>query len=156
MSERVYLNLPDALPVDFPSGEYMKKSLDFLISYFEKENSENYEVSLSVVSDDEIRELNRDYRKKDKKTDVLSFPMLSDDEFPIQGPIMLGDIVISLETCEEQAAEIGHSVRDEFSRLLVHGFLHLMGYDHEISEEEDVRMRQKEDELLQFLEEQGL
>lgn len=103
-------------------------------------------------------------RGKDKTTDVLSFP-LEFDSSPLSAilqqregknsdslpPIALGEIVISIDTLKKQALEIGHSEKDEFYRLLVHGFLHLLGYDHERGEEEERIMKEKEDECLEIL-----
>nr|WP_235596140.1 rRNA maturation RNase YbeY [Leptospira weilii] len=124
------------------------------------------ELSLLLVGDSDMREINRLRRGKDKTTDVLSFP-LEFDSSPLQNvlqkrrgfgsnslpPIALGEIVISVDTLEKQAIEIGHSVKDEFYRLLVHGFLHLLGYDHERGEEEERIMKLKEDECLEILRE---
>lgn len=101
---------------------------------------ENVEVSVSFVGDEEIRELNRDYRGVDKSTDVLSFPM--DDEFIIVSRI-LGDVIINTRRVMEQAKELGHSNERELSYLTVHSILHLLGYDH--MEDEDKReMRERE------------
>nr|WP_244265126.1 rRNA maturation RNase YbeY [Leptospira alexanderi] len=124
------------------------------------------ELSLLLVGDSDMREINRLRRGKDKTTDVLSFP-LEFGSSPLQNvlqkrkgfdsnslpPIALGEIVISIDTLEKQAIEIGHSVKDEFYRLLVHGFLHLLGYDHERGEEEERIMKLKEDECLEILRE---
>ena len=101
---------------------------------------ENVEVSVSFVGDEEIRDLNRDYRGVDKSTDVLSFPM--DDEFIIVSRI-LGDVIINTRRVMEQAEELGHSNERELSYLIVHSILHLLGYDH--MEDEDKReMRERE------------
>lgn len=101
---------------------------------------ENVEVSVSFVDDEEIRDLNRDYRGVDKSTDVLSFPM--DDEFIIVSRI-LGDVIINTRRVMEQAKELGHSNERELSYLTVHSILHLLGYDH--MEDEDKReMRERE------------
>lgn len=101
---------------------------------------ENVEVSVSFVGDEEIRDLNRDYRGVDKSTDVLSFPM--DDEFIIDNRI-LGDVIINTRRVMEQAKELGHSDERELSYLTVHSILHLLGYDH--MEDEDKReMRERE------------
>ncbi|MCG6167651.1 rRNA maturation RNase YbeY [Leptospira sp. FAT2] len=122
------------------------------------------DLSLLLISDIDMREINLLRRGKDKTTDVLSFP-LEFDSAPlgavlaerknsdprIQPPIALGEIVISVDTLRRQAAEIGHSEKDEFYRLLVHGFLHLLGYDHERGEEEERIMKEKEDECLEAL-----
>ncbi len=104
------------------------------------------EVSLVFVDDQEIQNLNKTYRQKDLPTDVLSFP-LWDGEEEASGEILLGDIVISLETAQRQAEEYGHSLEREIAYLMVHGLLHLLGYDHLNPEEKHV-MRQKEEKIL--------
>lgn len=101
---------------------------------------ENVEVSVSFVGDEEIRDLNRDYRGVDKSTDVLSFPM--DDEFIIDNRI-LGDVIINTRRVMEQAEELGHSEERELSYLTVHSILHLLGYDH-MEDEEKREMRERE------------
>jgi len=103
------------------------------------------ELSVSLVRDDEIRDLNRRYRHEDRSTDVLAFP-LREGAFDTVGDA-LGDVVISLETATRQAREHGGTLVDEVDRLLVHGILHLAGYDHEISPREERRMRRKEREV---------
>jgi probable rRNA maturation factor len=104
------------------------------------------ELSLSLVGDAEIRRLNRTYRGKDRPTDVLSFS-LREGEFGDVGRA-LGDVVISLETAKRQGRENGLTLGEEVSRLLVHGILHLAGYDHETSPLEGQRMKRKEREML--------
>lgn len=105
--------------------------------------SGNYEVSVSFVSNEEIRSLNKDFRNVDSETDVLSFPMDDDDEF--DGVIILGDIVLSTQRIIEQANEFGHSLERETIYLTVHSMLHLLGYDHmTTSEKEEMRQREKE------------
>lgn len=99
------------------------------------------ELSLAFVGDAEIRRLNRTFRKKDKPTDVLSFPLR---ERAADGKFYLGDIIISLPTARRQAAEIGHPLERELEYLAIHGFLHLLGYEHdEGHEEEEALMREK-------------
>src|SRR2546430_7300576 len=97
------------------------------------------ELSLALVTDREIHSLNRQYRGKDKPTDVLSFPLAD----ALQ-PSLLGDVVISSETAARQAQRRGHSLREELQTLLIHGILHLLGYDHEVSRREAIRMHRKE------------
>ncbi|MFR7872382.1 rRNA maturation RNase YbeY [Peptoniphilus grossensis] len=101
---------------------------------------ENVEVSVSFVGDEEIRDLNRDFRGVDKSTDVLSFPM--DDEFIIVSRI-LGDVIINTRRVMEQAEELGHSEERELSYLTVHSILHLLGYDH-MEDEDKKEMRERE------------
>jgi probable rRNA maturation factor len=100
------------------------------------------ELSVSLVRDGEIRELNRRYRRKDLPTDVLAFA-LREGEFGAVGGA-LGDVVISLDTARRQALEYRGTLTDEVDRLLVHGILHLAGYDHEVSPREERRMRRRE------------
>lgn len=99
------------------------------------------ELSITFVSNERIKEINRDYRQKDKPTDVISFAMeeLGEGEIEIVGveqPRILGDIIISIPKAKEQAEEYGHSFLRELSFLAIHGFLHLLGYDHETEEDE--------------------
>lgn len=112
----------------------------------------DFEVSVTFVDNTEIREINRSYRNIDRATDVLSFPMTNDgEEFcynPDSGCAMLGDIVISLERALEQAGEYGHSFRREVAFLTVHSMLHLLGYDHVTSEEDEAEMFGKQDIIL--------
>jgi len=108
---------------------------------------QNPEISILLLDDPQIRELNREYRKKDKPTDVLSFPMLDDTDENVQ-PQLLGDIVISVETAEKQAQKRKGSLYNELSTLLIHGTLHLLGYDHELSKKDEKEMRKKETEIF--------
>ncbi len=122
------------------------------------ELSEDTEVSVLVVDDETIRQLNRDYRDKDMATDVLSFPLEeeqdgSDEPEVIGGPMerMLGDIVISIEKAEAQAKEYGHSIERELAFLAVHGMLHLLGHDHEKDAAAEKIMRAEEKRILALL-----
>src|SRR5690606_35274676 len=105
---------------------------------------ERLTASLLLTSDEEIRSLNRDWRGKDRPTNVLSFPMLSRSEIsslaPEGAPAMLGDIALAYETCAREAAEKGISLQDHAAHLIVHGLLHLAGYDHETSPEDAEKM----------------
>ncbi len=128
--------------------EEIEKLLNFAA---EKENvDENSEVSVTFVSNERIHEINREYRDKDAPTDVISFAMeeLGEGEIELIGaeiPRVLGDIIISIPKAEEQAKDYGHSFIRELGFLSVHGFLHLLGYDHlEKAEEEKMFTRQKE------------
>ncbi len=115
------------------------------------------EVSVTFTDDEGIWAVNKQYRGIDKATDVLSFPLTDfegGEEPPADEPkISLGDIIISLERAETQAKEFGHSFEREAAFLTVHSMLHLLGYDHERSEEDDADMRQRQREIL---EEMGL
>jgi rRNA maturation RNase YbeY len=142
------------------------------------------ELSLVLVSDRRMRALNRRYRKKDRATDVLAFPMQRSpltlalslqgrgkekissppsgerikvrghflgNSQPHQPPVLIGDVVISMPTAKRQAAEHGHGLYEEMSRLLVHGVLHLLGYDHERGPREAARMARKERTILRAI-----
>ena len=117
---------------------------------FEQEgvDGERAEISLTLVSLEEIRELNRDYRDVDRETDVLSFPQFECvEDMPEFGELCLGDVVICLDKVEEQAKEFGHSFERELIYLFVHSLLHLLGYDH-MEEEEKKEMRQREEQVM--------
>lgn len=121
------------------------------------------EVSVIFVDNASIREINREYRGMDKATDVLSFPMLEypkgkvykevcsngsfNDSDLFEGKLILGDMALSLEMVDVQRKEFGHSFEREAAYLIVHSVLHLLGYDH-MEEEEKMRMRSREEEIL--------
>lgn len=118
-----------------------------------KENiGDHVELSVSIVTNDEIQELNKQYRDKNEPTDVLSFEMdHSVDRLQNPGmPVMMGDIIISIEKVKEQAERYNHSFERELSFLAIHGFLHLMGYTHDNKEEEKVMFEKQEDILKEF------
>lgn len=120
---------------------------------FEVEKLENTKLYISIIltTPEIIRQINSEYRNIDKETDVLSFPMFEKDEINlIQEEEALGDIIISLERVNQQAEEYGHSFERELSYMLVHGFYHLMGEDH-IEEDDKIKMRQKEENVLNQL-----
>lgn len=120
----------------------------------------NFEMSVTIVDNNRIHEINREYRKIDRPTDVISFAIEDNDEEDfeiffetlgneeeIEIPRLLGDIFISIDKAEEQAKEFGHSLDREIGFLAVHGFLHLNGYDHQ-TEEEEYEMFSLQDEIL--------
>lgn len=114
-------------------------------------------ISITLTNPENIRKINNEFRNIDRETDVLSFPMFEKQELDemiknkdFKYEDVLGDIVISIKRVEEQAEEYGHSFEREFSYMLVHGFYHLMGYDH-IKEEDKLVMRPKEENVLDKL-----
>ena len=113
------------------------------------------EVSVTFTDDAGIRELNKNFRKIDSATDVLSFPLFDFEgsEEPAVDELenMLGDIVISLERAAAQAEEYGHSFEREVAFLTVHSMLHLLGYDHVNSEEEELDMRRRQTAIMEML-----
>ena len=123
---------------------------------FKEEKLENSKLSVTITltTPENIQKINKEYRNIDKATDVLSFPMFEKDELSekvekkdFAYEDILGDIVISIERVEQQAKEYEHSFEREFSYMLVHGFYHLLGYDH-IQEEDKIIMRTKEEKIL--------
>lgn len=134
--------------------EEIKLLKDLLNHAAEMENVEDgSELSVTFVSNEEIQELNRSYRGKDTPTDVISFAMeeMGEGETEIAGaenlPRMLGDIVISIEMAQQQAEEYGHTYLRELGFLTVHGFLHLLGYDH-MTVEDEKRMFKRQEDIL--------
>ena len=109
------------------------------------------EIYVSIILSDEeyIKKINSEFRHIDKVTDVLSFPMFEKDEIEaVRGEKeVLGDIIVCMPKVKEQAKEYGHSELREFSYMLVHGFYHLMGYDH-MNDEDKAKMRKKEEKVL--------
>ena len=112
------------------------------------------ELSVLIVDDEEIRLLNRDYLQRDKPTNVISFPMQEGEGAGLH-PLVLGDVVISAETASRDAAEAGIPFESELHFLLIHGILHLLGFDHERgTEEEAVRMEAREKEIFSLIQEE--
>lgn len=122
---------------------------------------DNVEVSITIVDNDRIHEINKEYRSVDRPTDVISFAIEDDDEDYLENffnsemgddeivlPRLLGDIFISIDQAEIQADEFGHSFEREFGFLAVHGFLHLNGYDHQTDEDEKI-MSDLQDKILE-------
>ena len=126
---------------------------------FETEKLENLNlyISITLTIPSEIRKINNEFRNIDKETDVLSFPMFEKDELDSMVemqdnkiPETIGDIIISVDRVKEQAIEYGHSFERELAYMVVHGFYHLMGYDHMV-EDDKVIMRAKEENVLNKL-----
>ncbi|MDT3995545.1 rRNA maturation RNase YbeY [Mammaliicoccus sp. H-M34] len=131
--------------------EDTKNQIESLLTFAaKKENiTQEAELSISFVDEEEIQAINRDYRDKDKVTDVISFS-LEEDEPEIEGldiPRVLGDIIICLEVAKEQADSYNHSLSRELGFLALHGFLHLLGYDH-MTEVDEKEMFSRQDEIL--------
>ena len=151
--------------IEFENEEENKEYIELIEKVVEtcflEEKLENTNLYLNVILTDPetIRETNKKYREIDKETDVLSFPMFEKEEIKQiiekTGPEceiedVLGDIMISIPRVKEQAKEYGHSVTRELAYMVVHGFYHVMGYDH-IKEEDKVIMRPKEENILSKL-----
>lgn len=140
--------------------KYKESILKVIEECFKEEKLEdlNLSICITLTTPENIRKLNKEYRNVDKETDVLSFPMFEKNEIDRivknkekqLAKETIGDIVISIKKVEEQAKEYGHSFERELSYMLVHGFYHLMGYDH-IEEEDKKIMRPKEEKILNKL-----
>ena len=133
--------------------EIIKKVLEQCFKEEKLEQSKLY-VSITLTTPDNIHKINKQYRDVDRETDVLSFPMFEKEELEskinsqnFEHEDILGDIVISIDRVKEQAKEYGHGFEREFAYMIVHGFYHLMGYDH-IEEADKKIMRPKEEKVL--------
>ena len=142
-----------------PNEEYEKTIKKVLEECYKTENLTNSKliITITLTTPEKIRQINNEYRQIDKATDVLSFPMFEkselDEKIKKQEFLhedVLGDIIISVQKVEEQAKESGHSFERELSYMVVHGFYHLMGYDH-IEEKDKIIMRPKEENVLSKL-----
>ena len=155
--------------IEFLGQEFDKKTIRLLKKIAKqtfKSNGQkphNIDVAITFVDDDEIRELNKSERNIDEVTDVLSFPNLNDvfnrkinkrnftdDVNPEDGKVDIGDVVINLGRAHEQAGSFGHSFTREVAYLMVHGLLHLMGYDHEDKLDASLMRAQEENVLSKF------
>ncbi|MDD9303771.1 MAG: rRNA maturation RNase YbeY [Desulfobacter sp.] len=112
----------------------------------------DHELSLVIMDDKQIRELNKNFMGIDKPTNVLSFPM-QEGQFSEITPGLLGDVVISLDRAKQEADSAGILVQERMSQLLIHGILHLLGFDHEQGENQAQKMEKKSIELLRIVEE---
>ncbi|WP_313345460.1 rRNA maturation RNase YbeY [Sedimentibacter sp.] len=135
----------DIMEITEDNCKVIEKAIEEVIRAEELEG--DFEVSVSFVTNEEIKELNKEFRNVDSETDVLSFP-LDDDEF--EGVVLLGDIVLSTQRIIEQANDFGHSLEREMAYLTVHSMLHLLGYDH-MSGDEKAEMRSREKEIMKKL-----
>ncbi|HHW01549.1 MAG TPA: rRNA maturation RNase YbeY [Thermoanaerobacterales bacterium] len=151
MPEIIISNQQDKIDITTDIERLLAGILEFALA--KEQAAQDAEVSVVLVDDTCIKELNRQYRAKDTPTDVLSFAMRESgpEEETIEGePLaeqLLGDIVISVERARDQAKEYGHSFERELGYLAVHGILHLLGYDHEKEDDKKI-MRRKEEEIL--------
>jgi probable rRNA maturation factor len=134
---------------NYPTGE-LKIITAAILKALERSHAE---LSIALVGDKEMRPLNAMYRRKNKTTDVLSFP--ADHPTPAT-PVLLGDVIISVEQARRQAKERNHSLKTEMVTLLIHGILHLLGYDHERSPQQAKIMANLEVKLLNRLCDRGL
>ncbi len=145
--------------LDIDENEEYKKIIRKVIeTCFEEEKLQNSKLYVNVIltNPKNIKEINTKFRKIEKETDVLSFPMFEKEDIEFfknsENEIeeVLGDIIVSIERVKEQAIEYGHSFERELAYMIVHGFYHLMGYDH-MTEEDKSKMRPKEEKILEKL-----
>ena len=146
-------NDQEKMPISYKLKKLVRFAVEATLAY--EEIARDLEVSVTFTDDEGIRKLNRNFRKIDRATDVLSFPLFDfegeGDALSDELDDMLGDIVLSLERAEAQAEEYGHSFEREVAFLTVHSMLHLLGYDHETSEEDELDMRRRQTAIMEML-----
>ncbi|MBO4355826.1 MAG: rRNA maturation RNase YbeY, partial [Clostridia bacterium] len=135
MKTTIYISdKQNKVKIGFIDKSTIRKAVRNTLRY--EDFQKNCEVSVTLTDNDEIRKINAEYRNIDRPTDVLSFP-IDDEDFDDGEKCILGDIIISAEKAADQANEYGHSFKRELAFLTVHSMLHLLGYDHETSEEDE-------------------
>ena len=145
-----FLNDQEKYEIRYKQKILVRRAVEATLEYEGYQN--NAEISVTFTDNEKIQKINNEFRGIDKPTDVLSFPLIDYESSTV--PFVdeldgsLGDIVISLERAEEQANEFGHSFEREIAFLTVHSMLHLLGYDHVNSEEEELVMRKKQSDVL--------
>lgn len=145
MEEKYYVEYENEIyEKDLPKNNLQ----DWISQVLTEVDREGFSVSLLFTDDERIKELNNNYRGKDTATDVLSFSQMEGEEFGFENHF-LGDIVIAVPYVTEQAKRLGHSVFEEVRYLILHGILHLMGYDH--NEDEDCEMSRLEKNIYKKL-----
>ena len=155
MNLKIYFeNEQEKLPVTYKLKMLVREAVEATLDLENYQNTA--EVSITFTDNESIHKLNAKYRGVDRPTDVLSFPLFDYEGTSEEPPVdemmnMLGDIVISLERASEQAEEFGHSFEREVAFLTAHSMLHLLGYDHELGEEEDREMREKQNIVMDML-----
>ena len=144
-----YLDIPENIEYE----KIIKEVLEYCYKV-EKIKPEYLYVNIILTNPEKIRKFNKQYRNIDSETDVLSFPMFEKEElanFKSEGQEVLGDIIISIDRVQKQAEEYGHSFLRELAYMVVHGFYHIIGYDH-MNDEDKKIMRAKEENILGALE----
>lgn len=139
-------NSQDKFRIKYKLKALIRRAIVETLRY--ENQSGDFEVSVTFIDNEGIRELNKTYRNIDRATDVLSFPQIDYDEGEVAEG-MIGDIVLSLERAREQSEEFGHSFERECAFLSVHSMLHLLGYDHELSDEDDADMRARQTAIME-------
>ena len=130
--------------------EECEKLKEFLVQVAKDEKLDNIIYNVIIINNEKIREINREYRNIDRETDVISFALEDEKSFNRTDIRVLGDIYISIDKARSQALEYGHSFKRELYFLAVHGFLHLLGYDHMKKEDEEIMFKKQEVILNEF------
>lgn len=147
---RIYFeNGQDKVQVKYASMMLVRRAIEYTLDF--EDFSRDCEVSVTFTDNENIRTLNAQYRNIDRATDVLSFPMIGDEDTAEAAPVMLGDIVLSLEKAKEQGEEFGHGYERELAFLCIHSTLHLLGYDHETGEEDEREMRRRQSAIATLM-----
>ena len=147
---RIYFeNEQDTANIKYSTMILVRRAIEATLDF--EDFSVDAEVSVTFTDNEKIRALNNSYRGIDKETDVLSFPMISDDGINVPGTVMLGDIVLSLEKAKEQGEYFGHGFSRELAFLCIHSTLHLLGYDHETSEADDIEMSRRQSAIAELM-----
>ena len=145
---RIYFENDGSIYASYKLKLLLRRAIAETLRY--EEIDSDCEISLTFTDNEGIHALNKEYRNIDRPTDVLSFPQINySDGESAEGA--LGDIVLSLERAMEQAEEFGHSFERECAFLCVHSVLHLLGYDHELSEKDDEDMRRRQSEIMEIM-----
>ena len=145
---RIYFESDTDIPVSYELKMLIRRAIAETLRYEGVKAA--CELSVTFTDNEGIHALNKEYRNIDRPTDVLSFPQI-DYESGESAEGALGDIVLSLERADEQAREFGHSFERECAFLCVHSVLHLLGYDHELSDEDDADMRRRQREIMEIM-----
>ena len=145
---RIYFESDTELPVSYGLKMLLRRAVTETLRY--EGIASDCEVSVTFTDNEGIHALNKEYRNIDRPTDVLSFPQIDYESGEIAEGA-LGDIVLSLQRADEQAREFGHSFDRECAFLCVHSMLHLLGYDHELSEEDDADMRKRQRDIMEIM-----
>lgn len=147
---RIYFeNEQNKVKVKYGTMMLVRRAIECTLDF--EDFTRNCEVSVTFTDNDSIKELNARFRDIDRATDVLSFPMIGEDDSCVSTPIMLGDIVLSLEKAKEQGEEYGHGYERELAFLCIHSTLHLLGYDHETGEEDEREMRRRQSAIASLM-----
>lgn len=128
----------------------LKELKELLENVARDEKLDNIVFNVIIIDNERIKEINKKYRNIDRETDVISFALEDDKTMKLDGIRLLGDIYISIDKVKSQAEEYGHSFKRELSFLAVHGFLHLLGYDHMTKEDEEVMFSKQEEVLSRY------